>query len=375
MLQCFSRFSVLVMAVSLLLVAMAGSAQANGGPPRISGDKGGVMLPGSTNQVHITAESLQFDVADDLRTADVTARYAMANRGGELRSFPVVFVWQNGRPGGQPPAVTWNGEPVASRQVETTGLTQPQLQQMAQAWSAMDSLIDPVTGQGYSDPEYVWSDRIGYLVFDLNMAASSTGTLEVRYRHTAAWDRTRYTHDVYSYQYLLLPAKGWASFGPLEIRVKAPGPERTFFASTLPLRWEGGEYRGEFPGLPEQNLAFSFMSRRGIIGHVAKSGPYYWFSFALVLVGAVLAGLGIGRLCGRLRSRAWAISSGLFAGIVGGGVLNLIMVFGFMALIPALSRQGYDYLFIGIGQWLVAMPLTAALAGIYAGKWQRRLSA
>ena len=371
----FRRFSALVVAVGLLLCSFAGVASANGGPSAMPGDKGGVMLPGATDQVHVTGEVLRFDVADDLKTAAVTARYAMENRGGELRDFPVVFVWQNGHRGGVAPSVTWNGQPVASRQLDTAGLTQLQMQQMARDWFAMETLIDPVTGATYQHDQYAMNDLMGYLVFALNMAASSTGTLEVSYTQTAAWDKSRYTHEVLGYQYLLLPAKGWASFGPLVIRVKAPGPDGTFFASTLPLRWEGGEYRGEFPGLPEQNLAFSFMSRKGIIGRVAKSGPYYWFSFVLVLVGATLAGLGIGRLCGRLRSRAGAITSGVLAGFVVGGVLNLIMVFGFMALIPALDRSGYDYLFIGIGQLLVAVPLTTALAGIYAAKWQRRRSA
>ncbi|HYG57453.1 MAG TPA: hypothetical protein VD902_05240, partial [Symbiobacteriaceae bacterium] len=218
--------------VAVCLVFLPVTALANSAPPQWHGDKGGVLVPGTSGEIHVLGEELRFDVEDSLATAQVSARYEMANRGPAVGEFPVVFVYQGT---GSAVKVTWNGQPLEAAPVL---LDEQAAAATRAAWTAMDTVVDPVNGEVYSSADFFGHDELGFVQFALTMGAGETGTLEVSYKHTAAEDRTRHAHRLYHYQYLLLPAKGWASFGPLEVRVKAPGAGAAFFASTIPMTWQ-----------------------------------------------------------------------------------------------------------------------------------------
>jgi hypothetical protein len=354
----------LVLVTGLLLLTAAPAA-ANSAPPRWAGDKPGVVLPGSTSQVHVTGETLRFVLADDLKTADVTAHYDMENRGPALTGFPVVFVIQDVAAGDRTVAVTWNGQPVTAAPISQHELSAAQAEEMNKAWTAMDTVIDPVTAQRY-DFNSFGSAAMRYVQFALDLPAQGKGALEVSFQQAAGTDRTRHVNEIFHYQYLLLPARGWASFGPLEIAVKAPPAAQFFFASTLPLQRQGDEYRATLPGLPEENLAFAVMSRRGLIGGLADPGPYYWMVFGLALIGAALVGYGLGRLARRIRTRGWAVAVGMLAGVLVGGILDLLIVFGLIGAMPALGNQSYGNVFVGVGQALVAIVVTTVVSGVTA---------
>lgn len=367
-----SRISLVAVLVTLVLVTLSGVAAANAGPPQTAGDKSGLLLPGKSSQVHVTREHLRFDLTNQIEGAAVTARYEMENRGEALKDYAVIFVWQ-ARSGRNPsPVVTWNGQPVASQILDLSALSSAEMEQMKTAWTAMDQVADPVSGEMVAFRPYEGNLAVTFLSFSLDIPANSAGVLEVSYEHTAAMNRAGYIHRMYAYQYLLLPAKSWASFGPLEIEVKAPGPDAIFFKANLPLKWDGDAYRASLPGLPDQNLAFSVMSREGVIGNWSRPAPYYWISFVMLLIGAALLGLGLGWLAGNIGHRVWAVVAALVVAIGGGGFLVFIMAFGIMALFPALSDQGYNVAFAAVGETVVGTALTAVLAGVYAGRRSKR---
>lgn len=364
------RTLVFLTLLSLFVLVTAGVAQANAGPPRVGGDKNGVILPGTSAQVHVKREVLRFDLSqNNYGAATVTASYELENRGPALKEFPVIFVWQAA--GQHDASVLWNGKPVPARAPDLGGLSPEQLKAMEQAWGAMDTAVDPVTGAEYREDYEHWNAKVGYLQFVLNLEAGAAGTLEVQYQHTAARDNTRHAHPTYIYQYLLVPARNWASFGPLEIRVKAPDPKQAFFAANLPLKWEGGEYRATLPGLPEQNLAFALTSRAGLVGKLTSTGPYFVVCFLLVMAGAVMAGVWLGRISGRIRHRGWAIAAGVASGLLAGGLIDLALAFGVPQLFTALSDSGYGWAFLALATSLLAVPVTTVVSGVITARTNR----
>mgnify|MGYP000318124451 CR=1 FL=1 len=233
--------------------------------------------------------------------------------------------------------------------------------------------MDPVTGEPYTPGEFYGADpALRFFRFAVDLPEGATGELTVSYNHAAARDRTRYALRVYHYQYLLLPAQGWASFGPLEIRVGAPAGSRYYFAGNLDFRQEGAEYVAEYPGLPGQNLSFAVMDRSGLfLG--PRTGPYYWTGFAVVLAMAAAIGAGIGWLAGRLPRRGWATFAAVLGGLLPGGALIVWLAIGLLMAIPALREQSYGPAFAGIGQGLVGAVLSSAVAGRIARRaWDRR---
>lgn len=362
--QTGCRHPIVPLVTALLLWLVPASACANAGPPRVVGDTGGPLLPGTSDQVHVLGEVLRFDLSEDLSRATVTARYTLANRGPALDGQPFAFVVQDTGDAAELTA-TWQGQPVPVR-MEWGQFAPDDLKAMADAWTTADVWLDPVTGEPY-EPDIWHQPVLRFYLFTLDLPADAEGELVVTYDHAAAWDRTRWANRVFQYHYLLLPARGWASFGPLEIRVAAPPGTRYDFAGNLEFRQEDGEYVAEYPGLPDENLTFAVMNRSGLFLGPSPA-PYYWPGFAAVLAVAAAVGLGLGRLAGRLSSRGWAVGVGTLAGLVLGGALDVWLAIGLLMRIPALREQGYGPPLIGIAQGIVA----AVVSGIAAGRAARR---
>lgn len=367
----------LLAALLLLILMVPARALANGGPPWASGDKAGVILPGKSSTVHVVREHLRFEVDDGLSEARVTARYELANRGAGAESLPVIFVIQDFYPGGagaSTPTVTWKGARLPVEQVgPIAGLGDDPHAQMREAWGGESRVIDPVSGEvypyaGYGRPD----DAMQYHRFELAMAPGESASLEVTYYQQSGFDKNRYTYPVYQYQYLLLPARGWASFGPLEIEIAAP--RQAFFASNLGLTWQEGAYRATLPALPEENLLFSFMSRRGILFGIVQPGPYYTLLVVLTLAAAVFVALGLAQWAARSRTPALATWSGLGLALFAGLPLNGLALFLLYQLILPLHEQGYGILFIGLFAFVASVPVTLILTPLRARKLLHRLT-
>gem|GEM_PF-2877010 len=359
-----------LMALGMLLV-MSGLALANSAPPTRQGERGGVLVPGRSDQVHILREQLRFEMDEGLFSAEVIARYDMQNRGAALTNYPVIFALQDAGEGTvQKMVVSWNGESLPITAVNVAPASDA-LEALAAAWTTVEFSVDPVSGKPVDVTGFHGRSSLQFGQFELNLPAGGTGTLEVRYQHTAAQDRRSRAHPVYHYQYLLLPARAWASFGALEISVKAP--ERIFFSATLPFTYADGEYRASFKGLPEKNLAFGIMSRKGILFHWGNAGPYYMIAFAVGMAVAVALGMGLGRLAGLIKSPAGAQVAGIWGGLFVGGFLDVLVTMGVFALMPAIDlSKGYDAVLIGFGQCLVAIIVTTALTGVETSRQNRR---
>ena len=135
-------------------------------------------------------------------------------------------------------------------------------------------------------------------------AALPAGRHEILVRYPAeasVYSRNDLT-PVWQLGYVLAPARDWASFGTLDVRVRVPRGWRA--GSSIPLQRRGNELTGSFRGVPADALALAVQRPR------PSTAP--WLLLWLALSAALLAffgwlarrmGLALGR---RGRSSAWA---------------------------------------------------------------------
>jgi len=232
---------------------------------------------------------------------------------------------------------------------------------MKQAWTTAETLLDPVTGEPY-EAEHFGGEVLRYFTFDVPLSAGASGELVVSYRARAAYDRVRYAHLVHNYQYLLLPAQGWASFGPLEIEVRAPAGTEYYFAANLPFRWEDGAHRASLDTLPGENLTFAVMSRAGILFGWLQPGPYLWMAFLVVMLLAAGVGAGLGWLAGFIPSRGLAAFASVLGGLVLGGVCDFYLAMCVIGLFPTLRSLTYVDVLAALGFAVVGAVVSAAAA-------------
>jgi hypothetical protein len=144
-------------------------------------------------------------------------------------------------------------------------------------------------------------ERLRWLGFRLELGQGAARTIVVRYRQLAGTDRKTRVNRTAIYNYLLSPAKSWASFGPLHIAVHTP-PDARIVASSLPLPAKGRGYEADLATLPDGELTFDVMSVNGVwLGMTTPSG--YWAIIGLAMAAATgFIGTRLGRAFSGARS-------------------------------------------------------------------------
>lgn len=258
---------------SLLVIGMLGvvlltprSAQANMARSYWAGQGHGPLLAPEATKIRVDDEELTFTVAPSLGSAEVVARYRMTNTGA-ASSDQVAFVYVHSDVERMEQAANESTAPrvlidgAAAELTVVDGASLPA--ERRAAWGA----ISP--------------ERLRWLVFRLDFAAGQSRTVEVRYLHVAGSDMDARVNELALYDYLLSPAKSWASFGPLRVRVEVP-PGTELVSSTIPLRPDGDTYRAELTGLPSGELSFSLMSTAGL--WLGISSPSFYLALAVLLL-------------------------------------------------------------------------------------------
>lgn len=278
--------------------------------------------------MRVESETLTFDLTPGLDAARVQATYRLISTAAAAATVEMAFVFAGGGPAGAPdPGIAVDGRPVPFVQLsedEAAGLERLVAAAGAQPW------LDPVSGVPTAEAV---GDGAGltWLTFSVPFDPGAGRTVTVAYTHTPAWHRSMRANQVYQYQYLLSPARAWAGFGPLTIAVRLPDP--AYFTANLPFQPDGGGYRIELSGLPEQDLSFAVMSRRGIRFGLTRAGPYW----LMLLCGMALAGMLPGWLCGRWWRKAGSAAARVLLCIFGTGSLGLIA--NSLLLIPLLTAR------------------------------------
>ena len=288
------RWMWLALSISLLIsLASARPAHANMARSSWPGDQHGPLMAEGPTDVRVDSEELSFKLTADLSAADVTATYHMTNGGAAASSGEVAFVYvigeeMRGDPQAlQPPRITIDGAAVEFR-----AITDP----------------DQQTARGSTWTKLPNQD-LGWLVFTLDFAPGQKRVVEVRYPHLASLDLAEHVNPSFAYRYLLSPAKSWASFGALRLRVQVPA-QTELLSSTIALQRNGEVYQADLTGLPEGELTFEVSSLRGLwLGMNSFSSYLRLVALALALITVPLAWFG-GRSWRRARpekATAWMV--------------------------------------------------------------------
>lgn len=117
------------------------------------------------------------------------------------------------------------------------------------------------TGNSFSDGElggFLNQQRILVLTYEVPFPANGTREVSVRYPMSGAMDERQYASRLYTYGYLLSPAKDWAGFQDLTIRVLPPQETPYLVKSSIPMsRSQDGSYSAKLGSLPDGDLTFS----------------------------------------------------------------------------------------------------------------------
>lgn len=105
-------------------------------------------------------------------------------------------------------------------------------------------------------------NHIIVLAYEIPFAANSVSNVSVRYSMGGAMDEKTASQPVYSYGYLLNPAKGWAKFSNLNIAVTPPKLSPYVIKSSVALTRAGdGTYSAKLSTLPKIDLAFTLYAK------------------------------------------------------------------------------------------------------------------
>ncbi len=100
--------------------------------------------------------------------------------------------------------------------------------------------------------------RVIVLAYEVAFPANGTVDVRVKYPMGGTMDSRSTADPVYTYGYLLNPAKGWASFRNLSISIIPSARDPYVIKSTIPLaKGTGGNYTASLKTLPESDLVFS----------------------------------------------------------------------------------------------------------------------
>jgi hypothetical protein len=136
------------------------------------------------------------------------------------------------------------------------------------------------------------TNRILVLCYEADFPAGSTRDISVSYPMGGSMNLDSAWKPIYSYGYLLNPAKGWAGFQNLSIRVTPPKNAPELIRSSLALKKEGNAYTADFSGLPNGDLVFTLQGNGP--ARPNPSGSNGWNILTQTL--AVIAVLGLALL-------------------------------------------------------------------------------
>ena len=340
----------------LSLVLLAPAAQANMASPEEPGTPAGEPAADLAG-LRIARETLTLDLRAlaQTRLATVDAEYRIVNA-GPSRVVPLQFVALG--PSVRPAEVWLDGRPVPSLPMGAVRV--PPEWALAAETPALDG--DPVPYLADDDLA-----RASGVAFVVTIPPGQHSVRVVYGLHPGSYDDGSHPNRVWQLAYSLAPARRWAGFGQLDVRVVVPPGWDA--AASLPMRRDGDTLVGRYPGVPGDVLSVS----------VRAPSPALRIPFrvagvlaALVVVGFV--GVVAGRLVARSGRRARAaLPASVLAGVLGG--VTLVAFVGIGEDLGDSSAYGYGaiqrLLFVG-GPLAMAVGtgLAQSLATWAARRWR-----
>lgn len=106
-----------------------------------------------------------------------------------------------------------------------------------------------------------YENKVLILLYELDFQPQSTLNTSVSYFASGTMDKTETVDPLYTFEYLLNPAKSWADFNDLNIVIKPPVGHPFIIDSSIELIRNGeGFYTANLEGLPDDDLSFTLYS-------------------------------------------------------------------------------------------------------------------
>ncbi len=139
--------------------------------------------------------------------------------------------------------------------------------------------------------------RILTLVYTVKFPPNSEKEISVNYKISGTMDKTKTAKPLYSFDYLLNPAKNWSDFKNLNIKIVTPEEAPYIVESNIELAKEENKvYTATLTDLPENDLAFTLYADKKItvldmaVGNLRNSFGYFT---SLVIYATVLLIIGV----------------------------------------------------------------------------------
>lgn len=138
-------------------------------------------------------------------------------------------------------------------------------------------------------------DMFLVLIYEVDFPGQSIRDVSVSYSSTGTMDRTESIEPIYTFAYILNPAKNWKTFKDLNIEIRPPDENPYIIQSSLELsRQEDGKYMGSFESLPDEDLFFSLYYNEEITrmdkikGYFSKNLYFVYLIVQILLVAFIV---------------------------------------------------------------------------------------
>lgn len=108
-------------------------------------------------------------------------------------------------------------------------------------------------------------NRVISLVYTVQFPPNSSREVAVRYQAVGTMDQTETATPLFTFDYILNPAKHWSDFEDLSVKIITPNQAPYIVSSSIDLKKEDGNvYTASLSKLPEEDLSFTLFANQKV---------------------------------------------------------------------------------------------------------------
>jgi len=243
-----------------------------------------------TLEIFVLGEDIDFEINGftdgALEEKTDLFNYEILDQKVELKRYLLDYIDKN--------SYTQNGNSILNKQIYDNQIYKKQLYNLY-----AKSLDQAFTRNRSYSAEFDLTEKENYeriltLVYTVEFPPNSTKEVSVSYKTAGTMDNTQTAEPLYTFDYILNPAKNWSDFQNLNIRIITPQQAPYIVASNIELAREDKEannvYTSSLPTLPDEDFSFTIYSAEEITlldkmqGNLNNSFGY----FAPLVIGVIV---------------------------------------------------------------------------------------
>lgn len=246
-----------------------------------------------TLEILVLGEDIDFEITGftdgELVQKTDLFTYQVSEQEVELRTYLMDFIKKNTHAQSEDPSINKELYNNQSYNNQIYNLYAKSLDQFFSERSGYSSEYDLIERENF--------ERVLTFVYTVDFPPNSTREVSVSYRADGTMDKTQTSKPLYTFDYILNPAKNWGGFKNLNIEIITPQQTPYVVASNIELAREENEdnkdsyvYTATLPTLPDEDFTFTLYSAEEITlldkvkGKLNSSFGY----FAPLVIGVVV---------------------------------------------------------------------------------------